>query len=45
MITTERPLSEVMAVLRERGYDKDFNLLEENLSYTKGARRWTWPTS
>lgn len=33
MISTEKTLVEVMAVLRERGYTKDFNLLEENISY------------
>ncbi|MBX2972020.1 MAG: hypothetical protein KF797_02860 [Flavobacteriales bacterium] len=37
MIATEKTLVEVLAVLRERGYTKDFNLLEENLSYTAGG--------
>ena len=37
MIDTEKTLVEVMAVLRERGYTKDFNLLEENLSYNEGG--------
>ena len=37
MIATEKTLTEVLAVLRERGYTKDFNLLEENLSYTEGG--------
>lgn len=37
MINTEKTLVEVMAVLRKRGYTKDFNLLEENLSYTVGG--------
>lgn len=37
MISTEKTLVEVMAVLRERGYTKDFNLLEENISYNTGG--------
>lgn len=37
MITTEKTLVEVLAVLRKRGYTKDFNLLEENLSYDAGG--------
>lgn len=37
MISTEKTLVEVMAVLRKRGYTKDFNLLEENLSYDVGG--------
>ena len=34
MITTEKTLSEVMEVLRQRGYTEDFNLLEVSASYT-----------
>ncbi len=37
MISTEKTLVEVMAVLRGRGYTRDFNLLEENLSYDEGG--------
>lgn len=37
MIFTEKTLVEVIAVLRERGYTADFNLLEENLSYIEGG--------
>ncbi len=33
MISTEKTLSEVIAVLRERGYTEDFNLLEVQNSY------------
>jgi hypothetical protein len=34
MITTEKTLSEVMEVLRQRGYTEDFNLLEVLPTYT-----------
>lgn len=34
MITTEKTLSEVMEILRQRGYTEDFNLLEVSASYT-----------
>ncbi len=37
MIATEKTLVEVMTVLRGRGYTRDFNLLEENLSYDVGG--------
>lgn len=37
MIRTEKTLSEVMEVLRGRGYVEDFNLLEENISYRDGG--------
>lgn len=33
MLSTEKTLSEVIEVLRQRGYTEDFNLLEENISY------------
>jgi len=39
MIRTEKTLSEVMEILRERGYVEDFNLLEENISYRDGGER------
>ncbi len=29
MLSTEKTLSEVIEVLRQRGYTEDFNLLEE----------------
>lgn len=39
MINTEKTLSEVMGVLRQRGYTEDFNLLEVRDSYTdKGGK-------
>jgi len=34
MITTEKTLSEIMEVLRQRGYTEDFNLLEVAKSYS-----------
>ena len=34
MITTEKTLSEVMEILRQRGYTEDFHLLEVSASYT-----------
>lgn len=37
MIFTEKTLVEVMEILKKRGYTADFNLLEENISYTKGG--------
>ncbi len=37
MIFTEKTLSQVMEVLRGRGYTEDFNLLEEHISYKKGG--------
>ena len=33
VLSTEKTLSEVIEVLRQRGYTEDFNLLEENISY------------
>ncbi|MDM1097153.1 hypothetical protein HXZ81_10900 [Myroides odoratimimus] len=33
MLSTEKTLSEVIEILRQRGYTEDFNLLEENISY------------
>ncbi|WP_205313999.1 MULTISPECIES: hypothetical protein [Bacteroidota] len=33
MLSTEKTLSEVIEILRQRGYTEDFNLLEENVSY------------
>ncbi len=33
MIQTEKTLSQVMEILRQRGYTEDFNLFEENISY------------
>lgn len=39
MIQTEKTLTEVMEVLKQRGYTEDFNLLEENISYKKGGER------
>lgn len=39
MIHTEKTLSEVIEVLRSRGYTEDFNLLEENISYKKGGEK------
>lgn len=39
MLSTEKTLSEVIEVLRERGYTEDFNLLEENISYKKGGEK------
>ncbi len=35
MIFTEKTLVEVIEILRSRGYTEDFNLLEENLSYSR----------
>ena len=37
MLSTEKTLSEVIEILRQRGYTEDFNLLEENISYKKGG--------
>jgi len=39
MIFTEKTLSEVMEVLRQRGYTEDFNLLEEHISYKKDGEK------
>lgn len=39
MITTEKTLSQVMEVLRKRGYTEDFNLVEECLAYAKDGSR------
>lgn len=39
MIFTEKTLSEVMEVLRKRGYVEDFNLLEEHISYKEGGEK------
>lgn len=39
MIFTEKTLSEVMEVLRKRGYTEDFNLLEEHISYKEGGEK------
>ncbi len=39
MIRTEKPLVEVMEVLRQRGYTEDFNLLEVRDSYKKGGEK------
>jgi len=39
MRRTEKTLSEVMEVLRGRGYVEDFNLLEENISYRDGGEK------
>ncbi|WP_205313950.1 phosphoribosylpyrophosphate synthetase [Pedobacter nanyangensis] len=39
IIRTEKTLSEVMEVLRERGYVEDFNLLEEHISYRDGGEK------
>jgi len=33
MISTEKTLTEVLEILRGRGYIEDFNLLEEHISY------------
>jgi ribosomal protein S8 len=33
VLSTEKTLSEVIEILRQRGYTEDFNLLEENVSY------------
>ena len=45
MLSTEKTLSEVIEILRQRGYTEDFNLLEENISYKKEAKRLIWTTS
>ena len=39
MLSTEKTLSEVIEILRQRGYTEDFNLLEENISYKKGGEK------
>ncbi len=39
MISTEKTLSEVIEVLRGRGYTEDFNLLEVRDSYKKGGEK------
>lgn len=39
MINTEKSLTEVIEILRTRGYTEDFNLLEENISYKKGGEQ------
>jgi hypothetical protein len=39
MLSTEKTLSEVIEVLRLRGYTEDFNLLEENISYKIEERK------
>lgn len=39
MIHTEKTLSEVIRVLRDRGYTEDFNLLEEHVSYKEGGEK------
>ncbi len=39
MISTEKTLSEVMEVLRKRGYIYDFNLLQDHVSYVKGGEK------
>lgn len=39
MIFTEKTLSQVMEILRGRGYVEDFNLLEEYISYTPGGEK------
>ena len=33
---SEKPLSEVIEVLRKRGYTEDLNLLEEGITYKQG---------
>jgi len=39
MIQTEKTLTEVLEVLRGRGYTEDFNLLEEYASYKKNGEK------
>jgi hypothetical protein len=39
MLSTEKTLSEVIEILRLRGYTEDFNLLEENISYKIGGEK------
>ncbi len=39
MINTEKTLTEVIEVLRSRGYVEDFNLFEVGLSYKKGDEK------
>lgn len=39
MIVTEKTLSQVMEVLRQRGYTEDFNLLEVRDSYVKDGEK------
>lgn len=39
MLSTDKTLSEVIEILRQRGYTEDFNLLEENISYKKGGEK------
>lgn len=39
MASTEKTLSEVIEILRLRGYTEDFNLLEENISYKTGGEK------
>lgn len=38
MITTEKTLSQVMEVLRQRGYKADFNLIEEDLCFSADGK-------
>jgi hypothetical protein len=37
MSYTEKSLLEVIEILKDRGYTADFNLLEENLSYSQNG--------
>jgi hypothetical protein len=39
MISTEKTLSEVIEVLKIRGYTEDFNLLEEYITYKKKGEK------
>ena len=39
VLSTEKTLSEVIEILRLRGYTEDFNLLEENISYKIGGEK------
>ncbi|NMH27720.1 hypothetical protein [Flavobacterium silvaticum] len=38
MITTEKTLTQVLEILRHRGYTNDFNLIEENLSFSADGK-------